>query len=153
MRLRLRQGAYGGIGSILPAVLVLLLFAAGSATAMGSKPPQDQDYSTTRLSEKGAFKATIRPLADPIPLNKVHSWKLHVEDSRGGTLERATIQVDGGMPQHGHGLPTEPQVTQELGGGDYLVEGMKFQMPGWWVVRFRISSGETTEEVTFNLRL
>lgn len=39
------------------------------------------------------------------------------------------------MSQHGHGLPTRPQVTQNLGNGDYLVEGTKFQMGGWWVMR------------------
>jgi hypothetical protein len=57
------------------------------------------------------------------------------------------------MPQHGHGLPTSPQVTQNLGNGDYLVEGMKFQMPGWWEVRFSISAGAQTDTITFNLTL
>ena len=52
----------------------------------------------------------------------------------------AAITVDGDMPQHGHGLPTRPQVTKHLGNGDYLVEGMKFQMGGWWVVDFTIDA-------------
>jgi len=138
--------------TLLLAAAVLLL-ACGSAAAMGSKAPPEPDFSTTRRSEKGAYKATIVSLAEPIPLNQVHSWRLHLEDASGRPLEDAQIQVDGGMPQHGHGLPTEPRVTRNLGGGDYLVEGLKFQMPGWWVVRFGISSGGTTDEVTFNLRL
>jgi hypothetical protein len=57
------------------------------------------------------------------------------------------------MPQHGHGLPTSPQVTQNLGNGDYLVEGMKFQMPGWWEVRFNILAGGQSDAITFNLTL
>src|SRR4249920_3274177 len=32
---------------------------------------------------------------------------------------------DGGMPQHGHGLPTRPVVSRELADGTYLMEGMK----------------------------
>jgi hypothetical protein len=57
------------------------------------------------------------------------------------------------MPQHGHGLPTQPQVTQSLGNGDYLVEGMKFQMAGWWVVDFNIDSAGQRDNVRFNLIL
>jgi hypothetical protein len=41
----------------------------------------------------------------------------------GEPVENATIAVDGDMPEHGHGLPTCPQVTKYLGNGDYLVEG------------------------------
>ena len=44
------------------------------------------------------------------------------------------------MPRHGHGLPTKPRVTRPLGNGDHLVEGMKFNMGGWWVVKFRVAS-------------
>jgi hypothetical protein len=57
------------------------------------------------------------------------------------------------MPQHGHGLPTAPQVTEYLGNGDYLVEGMKFQMGGWWEVRFNITAGDLNDTITFNLTL
>ena len=57
------------------------------------------------------------------------------------------------MPQHGHGLPTRPQVTQDLGNGDYLVEGLKFQMIGWWEVRYTITASEQSDSITFNLVL
>ena len=40
------------------------------------------------------------------------------------------------MPEHGHGFPTVPEVTEYLGDGKYLVEGLKFSMPGWWVGQF-----------------
>jgi hypothetical protein len=68
-------------------------------------------------------------------------------------VDDAEITVDGGMPQHGHGLPTSPQVTQNLGGGDYLVEGVKFQMLGWWEVKFNINANGQSDTVTFNLIL
>jgi hypothetical protein len=57
------------------------------------------------------------------------------------------------MPEHGHGMPTQPEVTQELSGGEYLVEGMKFSMPGWWVMKFHIKTIDKEDHATFNLLL
>ncbi len=58
-----------------------------------------------------------------------------------------------GMPVHDHGLPTLPLATQNLGDGDYLVEGMKFHMNGWWQVTLSIVSGDDSDSVTFDLQL
>jgi hypothetical protein len=112
-----------------------------------------RDLSRERASENGLYRATIAPQPAAIPLNQLHAWTLHVEGPGASALDGATITVDGGMPEHGHGLPTKPQVTRALSGGAYLVEGMKFQMPGWWVVRFQIASPAGTDTVTFNLEL
>ena len=58
------------------------------------------------------------------------------------------------MPQHGHGLPTKPRVTRALGHGDHLVEGMKFNMGGWWVVKFHVASATAgADSVVFNVKL
>jgi hypothetical protein len=76
-----------------------------------------------------------------------------VETADGQPVENAEIVVDGGMPQHDHGLPTAPQVTQELGNGDYLVEGFKFHMDGWWEIKFVVNSAGQSDGVTFNLLL
>jgi hypothetical protein len=54
------------------------------------------------------------------------------------------------MPQHGHGLPTKPQVTKELEDGTYLLEGMKFSMTGWWEIKLAIEAAEGADKVTFN---
>jgi hypothetical protein len=90
---------------------------------------------------------------DPIAINQIHNWTLHVETADGQPVENAEITVDGGMPQHDHGLPTAPQVTQDLGNGDYLVEGLRFHMDGWWEIMFVIESASQSDGVTFNLLL
>jgi len=115
--------------------------------------PSDLDLSTTRTSANGLFKATIHPIVDPIPINEIHNWNLHVETLDGAPVENASISVDGDMPQHGHGMPTTPVVNQYLGNGDYLVEGMKFQMTGWWVVNFNVTAGSRIDRLSFNLLL
>ena len=70
----------------------------------------------------------------------------------GEGLITPAITVLGGMPAHAHGLPTVPQV-KELGGGRYLIEGLKFHMPGAWVVAFRIKAGSIVDSVRFDLQL
>ncbi len=89
----------------------------------------------------------------PVPINKFHGWKVYVETADGKPVTDATIAIDGEMPQHGHGLPTKPRVARNLGGGVYEIEGMKFQMPGWWVVNLTVSSGGVSDRASFNLML
>ena len=57
------------------------------------------------------------------------------------------------MPEHNHGLPTSPEMTGQLDGGRYRIEGVKFSMPGWWELKFDISAAAGSDSVTFNLVL
>jgi len=124
-----------------------------SGCMMFAKAPKDLDYSRTRTSEGGLYRATIHPQGDSIPQGRLHRWTVHLETASGAPVDSATMVVDGGMPQHGHGLPTKPRVTRELGNGDHLVEGMKFNMGGWWVVKFRVNTTAGADSVVFNLKL
>ena len=118
-----------------------------------ARPPADLDYSRTRASDGGAYRATIRPQGDSIPQGRLQRWTLHLETAAGAPVDSASVAVDGGMPQHGHGLPTKPRVTRALGNGDHVVEGMKFNMGGWWVVKFRVSAAPGRDSVVFNVTL
>jgi hypothetical protein len=138
--------------------LIKTLASAGAATLltacmMFAGPPKGLDYSRTRLSEGGLYRATIRPQGDSIPQGKLQRWTLHMETSTGTPVDSAVVSVDGGMPQHGHGLPTKPRVTRALGNGDHLVEGLKFNMGGWWVVKFRVNASAGSDSLVFNVRL
>jgi len=127
---------------------------AGHKHKMMTAPAtSDLDLSATRMSENGSFKATYKSDIEPIPVNKIHGWTLKLETPDGKPVKDAEISIDGDMPEHGHGLPTQPEVTQELGGGEYLVEGMKFSMPGWWNMKFIIKTRHAEESVMFNLLL
>jgi len=120
---------------------------------MFTRPPADLDYSRTRASEAGRYRATIHPQGDSIPQGKLHRWTVHIETTAGAPVDSGDFSVDGGMPQHGHGLPTKPRVTRPLGHGDHLVEGMKFNMGGWWVVKFRVDAAAGRDSVVFNVKL
>jgi hypothetical protein len=139
-------GAAGATLVVL-AVLLVALFTRLHAT------PADLDRSTTRRSEQGHYQISYTPHDGPITINTLHSWTLRVTTPDGEPITDARITVDGGMPQHGHGLPTQPRVTGQLGDGTYLIEGLKFQMAGWWVVDITIEAGGTRDSVRFNLLL
>ena len=124
-----------------------------TACMLFARAPENLDYSRTRTSERGLYRATIRPQGDSIPQGKLQRWTLHLETATGAPVDSAAVAVDGGMPQHGHGLPTKPRVTRALGNGDHLVEGMKFNMGGWWVVKFRVAAQPGQDSVVFNVKL
>ena len=124
----------------------------GGHGAMHNADPSTADYATTRWSEHHRFQVSYAPSTTPVPTNALQSWTLTVTDQAGRTVPNAVIEVDGDMPEHGHGLPTTPKV-RNLGGGKYLLEGLKFHMPGWWVVTLDISAAGASDEATFNLKL
>ena len=116
-------------------------------------PPEARDYGRTRLTEGGLYRVSIKsPDAQP-PTGKLHEWILHIEDTTGVAVDSAAVCIDGGMPEHGHGLPTTPEMTGAVGSGDYRIEGMKFSMTGWWVVKFVIQAHAGVDSVRFNLSL
>ncbi|WP_169737171.1 FixH family protein [Deinococcus pimensis] len=144
----------------LKAALVIVGVLAGTVALAGAAMvvrmnhvPADLNLGTTRTSNAGLFKASYRPSVTPIPVNRLHSWTLHLETPRGEPIEHALISVDGDMPQHGHGLPTHPVADTYLGHGDYLVEGLKYQMGGWWVMDYKVTFQNKTDTVRFNLML
>ncbi|MGV6857752.1 MAG: hypothetical protein ACWA5X_02150 [bacterium] len=50
------------------------------------------------------------------------------------------VGIDGGMPVHGHGLPTAPEVSPKGVAGHYRISGLRYSMPGEWVVACTITA-------------
>ncbi len=126
---------------------------AGGMDASSQKPTDAGAYSRTMNSKDGGFKVTYTSDPAGVPIGSLVSWQLQVLTAAGEPVKDAEITVAGDMPEHGHGLPTMPKVTKNLGDGKYLVEGIKFSMPGWWTMTLTIKSGGKTDSVTFNLQL
>ena len=131
-------------------VAATLSLAALAATTACMSPPNDLDLALTRPSVDGKYVVTLQPPARPAAINQLHAWTVKLSTPAGMPVTSARIQVDGGMPQHGHGLPTKPQVTRELPDGVYLIEGMKFSMTGWWEIKLAIDGPAGADRVTFN---
>jgi transcriptional regulator GlxA family with amidase domain len=105
-----------------------------------------------RFSAKQVYAATLQP-RQPVRVRELLTIPVRIADAKGRALEGARIFVDGGMPEHGHGLPTQPRVTRSLGDGVYEIQGVRFNMRGWWELKLAIESPAGTDDVTFNLSL
>ena len=114
---------------------------------------KDSQFNATKFSENESFKVSYSSELKPIEINKIHTWIIHIENNNGLDVLNADVQVIGGMPEHDHGLPTQPKITKNLGDGYYLLEGMRFHMLGAWTVSFTIQHENIIDSVTFNFRL
>jgi hypothetical protein len=130
-----------------------LAAVATGAMAFMMRVPSDLDLSLAKATEAGLYVVAIAPAQEPVTVGPMHAWVVTLQDAQGVPVDGAAIRVDGGMPQHGHGLPTAPAVTEALGEGQYLVEGMKFNMGGWWEIDLAIEGTPGADAVTFNLVL
>ena len=124
--------------------------ALALALAACAAPPNDLDLSLQHASAHGRYLVQMEPPATAPAINQIHIWQITVSSPNGVPVRNARIAVDGGMPQHGHGLPTRPQVTREVAEGTYLMEGMKFSMTGWWEIKLAIQGTEGSDTAVFN---
>jgi hypothetical protein len=141
--------------AITAALIVLIAAAAGCAMmhhANVERPAEAAFGLGPRVSAKHLYKATLQP-EQPLRVRRLQTVRVSLTDAQGHPIEGAAISVDGGMPQHGHGLPTQPQVKRALGGGVYQIEGLRFSMGGWWELKLAIDSPAGRDSVTFNLSL
>ena len=145
----------------LAPVLALLIggcAGAGAAVQMPAQPgitvtrPAQLDTGTAQTSADGLYRIRYTADEEPVTINTLHTWTVHIETADGAAVDGAEVAVDGGMPEHNHGLPTKPLVTP-AGDGNYRVEGLKFQMPGWWTVTVTVAAEGRQDSATFNLLL
>ena len=133
-------------GAVLTAAIVM----AGSAMAR----PKTLDLALDRPTDQRIFRVRIDSQITPIPLSRVHQWRVHLTDQAGLPISGAELRIDGGMPEHHHGLPTAPRATPADTPGDYVINGMKFSMRGWWVLKLSIKTTDgRADHIAFNLVL
>jgi len=161
------QGGVGRLAWVLG--LALLGFGlsscAGAATAPAAGEPAAGVSAPTAdasgwigpfPASQGGIALSYRSEPAPVPVNQLHAWTVRLTSPDGAPVEGASIAISGGMPAmgHSHGLPTTPSVAADLGGGEYRIEGMKFQMQGPWEVYLDISTPDgLADRVTIPLDL
>ena len=130
--------------SLTPFLASLLLLLGATVLAQTATNPL--------VSENGHFNVSYASQLDPIAINQIHSWTLHITDSEGAPVANADIAIKGGMPQHNHGLATQPTI-ESSGEGTYLLQGLRFHMMGYWELELTIDYGSAKDTVMIPLEL
>ena len=136
---------------LLEGTALLLLGLCGPACTRTSEPPSPTRWTAT--STAGKYRATLAPENGTPRIGQLQNWVLTLNTADGRPVYPARIGVNGGMPGHGHGLPTEPQVTEHLGKGQYRIEGLRFNMAGAWVLLFRVETPAGPDQLQIELEL
>lgn len=143
--------------AIIAAVAILAAGASACGSLMGmirgvERPAETEFGFGPRASVERKYTATLQP-RQALRLRQLQTVPVRITDAAGRPVEQAVIRVDGGMPEHGHGLPTQPRVGRALGDGVYEIDGVRFSMGGWWEFKLAIESPAGADRVTFNLSL
>ena len=149
----LRRAAYLGLVLIAAVALTACSHAMMMMHGKGATRPAISEFGLgPRASASGLYVATLEPSRELRP-RQMQTVRVTVRDTDGRSVDGATLAIDGGMPQHGHGLPTRPRMTRAVSAGTYEVEGVRFNMGGWWEFKVTITSERGADTVTFNLSL
>ena len=104
-------------------------------------------------SARGTYRIEFLTRPEAIPLNEPFEVTARVYDARMNVgVEGIELSVDAAMPEHGHGMNTQPVVSGPQQ-GTYTARGMLFHMPGRWELYFDIKQGGTTERATYVVEL
>lgn len=107
--------------------------APGARATQAPSPDAERHVAPgSAPTREGRYRVSLAPAEGEVPLGTLHAWIVRVETPDGAPVTPTRLAFDGGMPQHGHGLPTQPRVTRALGDGAFLVEGVRFHMHGDW---------------------
>lgn len=93
------------------------------------------------LSERGRY--VIEYTTDPNPIRRNEMFEMQVmvrEPLKKAPAKHVTLEVDAGMPGHGHGMNTLPVVKGSSTAG-FRVYGMLFHMAGDWEITFTVRRG------------
>lgn len=135
-------------------VKIFVTFLLLSFSGLGSVQAADQEQTKqSRISSNGRYEVTIESWLKPLKLGRMHAWAANIRTTDGKPVTNASIKVGGGMPIHNHGFPTEPEMTEQVEPGVYLIEGFKFSMSGPWIILLDITVDNKTDTVAFDINM
>lgn len=127
----------------------------------GASKPATQSASATQsaprameaVSNAGKYFVSVTTHPSPIPDNELFELDLYIAAAahRDKPLTDIDVRVDAQMPEHQHGMVTQPNLVRV--GDHFRVEGMQFHMSGHWELYVDISAGGETERAQFRIEM
>ncbi len=130
--------------------LITCLLALLATSSHAEAKQQAAGFSLTRYTQAQHDKVSL--ICDkPLSVGSFQQCHLDIfqQDDANKRLKNAKISIGGGMPAHHHGLPTSPVVSWSAEKNYYVIEGLKFSMPGEWELRFLIENKPGTHHKAF----
>ena len=128
-----------------------LLFACNSEQENQAPVRAESAWEMSQQTDKQKFSITFQCAKKPFVGDFQVCDILLTSDKK--PVSGASISIDGGMQAHGHGLPTAPKMIAASTTGQYRIEGLKFSMPGEWIVGFRVKSNGVSDQTVFKFSI
>jgi hypothetical protein len=105
----------------------------------------------TLHSDNGHFTVRISGIEHPERTNRMHNAELLIMTGNGSLVGSAAIALGGLHLYALNPLPTSPRVTARPQHGRYVVEGLRFHVPGEWRLVFDIIFEHIRDRVTLDV--
>lgn len=126
----------------IPYVLLSAVLGLSTSVSYASTP-----WQLSQTSVKGQLQSELQCVTAPA-VGDFQNCTLKLNSTQ--TLPSdLTIAMDGGMPAHGHGLPTAPKVVATVKVGEYRIEGLKYSMTGEWLLGFMLQSKSMNDKIVY----
>ncbi len=126
----------------IPYVLLSAVLGLSTSVSYASTP-----WQLSQTSVKGQLQSELQCVTAPA-VGEFQNCTLKLNSTQ--TLPSdLTIAMDGGMPAHGHGLPTAPKVVATDKVGEYRIEGLKYSMTGEWLLGFMLQSKSMNDKIVY----
>ncbi|MCB9663069.1 MAG: FixH family protein [Alphaproteobacteria bacterium] len=130
---------------------------AAPAVVAPAVPPDGAVWQGT--TQTGLYALSVR-FDPPRPaLGALFAVEATLTDREGAPVEEALVALDARMPQHGHGMMTDPQDLPgdcageppvcSHPGGVYRTEGFKLHMGGAWTVTIEVQGPRGRDTTSF----
>lgn len=131
---------------------VIWLACSAGDTDSGSADTS-MEYLTTDITQNGLFTVSYTTDPSPIPADDYFSVTatVYAGDDTSTPLLDAVVDMDAGMPSHGHGMNVSPETTDN-GDGTHTGSPFLFHMSGNWLMSFAVEHDGQTDIAEMNVR-
>lgn len=139
------------LGVILKLSLVFIagLILADDTTSTELNPGQWQQNVTGKQNK---YQATLSCEAPP-KAGTFQQCQIFFTDMKHQAAGVDSVQLEGAMPGHGHGLPTTPVLNAQNRPGTFNIEGLKYNMPGRWLLGFQVNGELGDDQIIFDFTI
>ena len=92
-------------------------------------------FDPTWSKESTSYGLQFVSASPQLPERGSNDWQIHMTSNNMASLDNCNISVTPFMPEHGHGVPAQPNVMKTTQ-NHYLIQDILFTMPGLWEMTF-----------------